>query len=348
MNKHKEGRPEWFERLEQEDAFPGRTFTADTMDRIERRALSGQAIRRSWRLRFGALGAVACVVGLAIWLVAAGPLAGGGGSDKTPLGVTDVPFPSGLPTPPTSTEPLPTPAPSPSPEVKTVYFLKGPVQALPESQPYASRSIFEGNTTNTYGVAEIAGEYVKIVNDAGEAGWIPSWYLVGEGDTGERVQPVDETYDMIVDKPVTYRLYPGEPEPSGFELWSGKVVHVVREYEGWVEIIVVTYDSPYVENKWVRKDELIPYDETKAKEGLVFRKEMKGNIVPKFILYDETGKETQELPALTRVYIQGEKNGRYWITAGGGLSGYLDKKDFIPNPFIFKVIDQSGEAEATQ
>lgn len=217
-------------------------------------------------------------------------------------------------------------------EAKPKFYLKGPARALPESQPYANHVIFEGNTTDTYTVAETAADFSKIVDKEGQSGWIPSWYLVGPDDNGVREQTLAEPYVMLVDKPVTYRLYPDEPTPTGFELWSGKVVQVVGTYgDDWLEINVVTYDSPYMENKWVRKDELIPYDAGKAKEGYI-------GTAGAQISGEEGGQ--QELPLLTRVYIEREEGDRYWVTAGGGAAGYLNKADFAPNPFNIKVVDQ--------
>ncbi|MFD0674794.1 hypothetical protein [Cohnella sp. GCM10027633] len=351
-NREEQGRPEWYERLRADEEFPGRTFTADAMDRIERRALSGEAGRSAMWLRWSGIGGGIVVAGLAVWLTLAGPLSGNGKPEgqaaevRGPL-VGDY-WPIESPELPIHSGPLPLPSPSPesqsssspSQEVQTVYFLKGPVLALPESQPYATFAVFEGNGTDTYTVADRAAEHAKIVDANGNAGWIPAWYLVDEGDTGERVETVAESYPMIVDKPVTYRLYPDEPTPSGFELWAGKVVNVIRTFgDDWLEIQVVTYDSPYMENKWVRKDELIPYEDGKAKEGLVYPSRQT------VTLYNVNGEAQQELPPLTTVYIEGEQGDRYRVTAGGGVGGYMNKEDFLPNPFSMKVIDQSNIEE---
>lgn len=222
----------------------------------------------------------------------------------------------------------------------TSTLLKGPVGVLPQPQPFANFHVFEANGTDPYSVVDAHADYVRIADHNGNAGWIPAWYLVDEGDPGDRIESVAEPYPMIVGKPVAYRLYPDEPTPSGFELWAGKVVNVIRTFgDDWLEIQVVTYDSPYMENKWVRKDELIPYEDGKAKEGLVYPSRQT------VTLYDENGEAQQELPALTPVYIEGEQGDRYRVTAGGGMNGYMNKEDFLPNPFSLKVIDQSNIEE---
>lgn len=341
MSEHNEGRPDWYERLRSDSEFPGSTFTGEKMNQIERRALSGEAARRGISMRVITPVLIVCVVAFAIGLVVGGPQADNWKPAEVLVLETKAPYPS------ESTEPVPTassmpsasdvPEPSPSSTyVAQVYRLKAPVRAQPESQPYASRVSFEGNTTDTYYIEESAGDHVKLIDPYGNAGWVPRWYIVGESPTNDRVQEIAEPYPMIVDKPVTYRLYPDEPTPSGFELWAGKVVNVVRTYgDDWLEIEIITYDSPYLENKWLRKDELIPYEASKAREGYTSHLA---------ILYDENGRELQSLPLITYVYINGEQGDRYWVTAGGGISGYIDKTDFIPDPFSFsinvKVVDQ--------
>jgi hypothetical protein len=337
-------RPEWAERLRIDDQFPGRTFTADQMDRIERRALSGAGGRRGLWLRLSAAGSIACVIAFAVWLVVAGPLAGDGEIDGMRVANTPGPVPTASSMP--SQTSLPAETPTPSATTDATVFVKGAVQALIDPQPFVSNAPFVALPNEAYRLGETSGNYVQIsyLNDIEIAGWIPSWYLVksGENDPGDRIEQLEQPYEMIVDKPVKYRIYPGEIEPSGFELWEGKVVQVVAKYADWLEINVVTYDSPYVENKWVRQDELIPYEASKAKEGYV---QVQGAT-----LYDEQGNKTENIPGLTNVYIEGELGDRYRVTASGGRSGYMDKSAFVPNPIPFSltIVDQSGDTGAAQ
>ncbi len=323
-------RPEWYERLREDQAFPGRRFASEQMDRIERRALGGEGRRLSMRLRWSGVGAAACVVALAIWFGVAGP-SKGNSPDGLRAAVT--PEPSMAPSAPSTTTSQ-EPEPRSTTEVHMAYFVKGAVQALPEPQPFSTMAVYTADTEGSYWIADSSGQdYVQIVDLSGAKGWVPLWYMTSDRDNAGSIEQVQEPYEMIVDKPVKYRSYPEEPEPSGFELWQGKVVQVVSTYgEDWVEIEVVTYDSPYAGNKWVRKDELIPYEESKAMEGFVF--------APDVTLYDEKGTALQVLPILTNLYIEGERGNRYKVIAGGGISGYLDKIDFVANPFAIRVTDQ--------
>lgn len=339
MSELREERPEWYERLRTDDAFPGRTFTPEAMDRIERRVRAGESRWRRLRWRIGAAGAAACAVALAAWFVLAGPLRQGepvdGGLRSATPNTPAVTEPVESVSPSSSTTwgvgPIPDPIPSSGVKQSNVKYLKGDVMVHVEPGPNGAYSPFVALPTETYSIGETRDGYVQITNGAGQTGWIPEWYSTDEA-SGHRIVNFADPYVMIVDKPVKYRLYPGEQTPSGFELWAGKVVQVVGRYEDWLEINVVTYDSPYMENKWVRQDELIPYEDNMANEGYVGLQEAP--------LYDENGKVTQKITPITNVYIEGEQGDRYRIIAAGGISGYIDKKDFVPNPFSFRVIDQ--------
>lgn len=315
MSEPRAGRPEWYERLRTDDSFPGRTFTSEKIAQIERIAFSGKAVTKARRLRIGAMaGAAVCVIGLAIWFVAIGPIAGSGGtSDRAAITSQG----------PGGTEPAPTPSAAPR---EHRIFLKGPAHALPV--PNAAYSVFEATTSESYELLDAGGDYIQIKGELG-SGWIPMWYSNGGEAATSTVQSVQMPYSMIVDKPGAYRLYPDEPNPSNSELWTGKVVQVVGTYGNeWLEINVVTYDSPNSANKWVRKDELIPYDAGEAREGLAYPPAKSA-----VTLYNMSGEAQQELPPLTPVYIKGEQGDRYWILAAGGISGYMDKADFSPDPF---------------
>lgn len=322
MSELNEERPEWYERLRTDDAFPGRTFTPEAMDRIESLAGTRWSRPRSWRLRIGVVGAAACVIALAAWFAAAGPL--GSGDNAVPSGLPEVTGPS---------EPVPTA--SSTTESHFVFQVKGNAEALAEPRS-AAAAVFVAKPGEYYWIADTSGQdYAQIVAGNGAEGWVPVWYLTDDPNRAGSVERVAEPYVMLVDKPFKYRLYPGEETPSGFELWSGKVVQVVGIYgDDWLEIETLSYDSPHMENKWVRKDEVTPYDKSKAMEGYASSGAK---------LYDIDGNVKQTLSEGTSFFIKGDIGGRYWILLQGGVSGYIDKADFKPNPFAAR--ETSGNAK---
>ncbi|MBO9598568.1 MAG: hypothetical protein J7559_12230 [Cohnella sp.] len=314
-----QSRPEWAERLKSDRAFPGRTFTADRIARIERIALSGESGKRVWRPRLGAMGAAACAAALTVWFVAGGPFQTvGGNSDRSAIGS---PRPGG-------TEP--TPSSSSASKAHRIY-LKGPAHALPMPRNNVAYTVFEATTSESYEVLDVRGEYIQIKGSLG-SGWIPSWYSNGGESTTSTVRRVGTPYSMIVDKPVAYRIYPGQSEPSGERLEQGRVVQVIAKFEEWVEINVIDYDFfIQSENKWIRADELIPYEDGKAKEGYV----------PGGSMYDETGASIIEDRSLASfVFITGEQGDRYEVTTKGPLQAFIDKKAFVPDPFSLKLGEQ--------
>jgi hypothetical protein len=216
------------------------------------------------------------------------------------------------------------------------YRLKGPVDAsaLPEG---SSSLVFHAKVEHSYMVLETKGKFVKI-SDGELSGWIPEWYVDKE-NSGERSKQVDPYY-MLVEKPIIYSIYPGERDPSGFELWPWKVVQVIKEYGDWVAVAIKTYDSPYFGDKWVPKTSLTPYNPAKAKEGIL----RNGAAV-----FDENGKETQDRPPESAsIFIEGETNGRYRIIAAGGYQAFINKTDFTPNPFSPGMSDWILSAEKAQ
>jgi len=319
------------ERLRTDRDFPGRTFTEKQIDEIERRAREGEWRRkpRRWLLT-GSIAATLCLAGIVVWLASAQsfpgkPAVSGPGGDGPP-GVVPTQPPSATATPP------------PSGETQDAYSLKGAVRALLFPGFFASGVSFEADPSASYALLETDGDYARIRNRDGEEGWIPRWYLLNEEEakSTERIKPLEQPYEMIVTLPATYHLSPGGTESSGFELWPGKVVQVVATFGNWVEVNFVTYDSPYAENKWMMLNDgtLVPYEDDKAKEGYVYPA---GETTP---LYDENGAKQDELRPLTNVYIRGELGDRYLVTAAGGVSGYMEKTDFRPNPYSIKVVDQ--------
>jgi len=312
-----EVKPEWYERLREDERFPGRTFTADNMMRIERQAL--QRRRFLWR-RASVWSAVLVAVCASLLLII------GKYAHFTQDPVIGSPSAS---------------APLSSPLAEDRYYLKGEAQATELAQPFSAVvSVFAAKPDRTYAVVDTDGEFARIVADDGQTGWIPKWYLTREPADRAVIEQLAEPYVLLVDKPVSIRLYPEEASPSGFELWEGKVVQVVQELGDWVAVNIVTYDSPYAGDKWLRKSELAVYDGSKAREGYVFFSAAGGTDDPQVKLYDESGKLQQELPGFTTLYIEGEQDGRYRVIASGGRSGYIDKADFIPNPFAFELVDQ--------
>jgi len=162
--------------------------------------------------------------------------------------------------------------------------------------------------------------------------------------TDEASVPVDkvEPYEMIVASPIAFRLYPDEPQPSGFELEPGKVVQVTARYGEWMRVNIVTYDSPHTGDKWVPASALEAWNPAKAKEGLL-RAGAK--------VYAEDGREIEAPYALDPVHIYGEygeeTSGRYRIGAAGGYTGFIDKTDFMPGPFL-KLVNQPGVITPTK
>ncbi|XEC95793.1 hypothetical protein AB6A23_04270 [Paenibacillus tarimensis] len=204
-----------------------------------------------------------------------------------------------------------------------VYYVKGEVGvfAAPEYGSVLPPD-FVAKPGEPYAVVESANGFLRIKSE-GREGWIDEWYVTPEPNE-RSVVPVDP-YVMLVGTPVAYRRHPGEKEPSGFELQAGKVVQVYKEYQDWVCIRIITYDQPYEGDKWVRTTELVAWDPAKAKEG---------KVRPGAVVRRESGEE-EALPIANPVYIQEEMNDdRYRIGSAGGLTGFIDKKDFIPNPFL--------------
>jgi len=315
-------KPDWYARLQADDQFPGRTFTLDKMARMERRILSPIPKRRIRWWRVSALGAVVAMACLAFWLLAEGPFSHHRQTNQVPAII-----------PPAQT-PVPTSTQQSQDYHEPFYNLKGEVETSDTPQQFWTYSAFVAELAQLYSIAEVDGEFSRIVAADGQSGWIPSWYLISELEQHALIEKVNEPYEMIVDKPVAYRLYPDELKPQGFELWEGKVVQVVKTLGDWVAVKIITYDSPYMGDKWLRKDELIAYDVSRAREGYC-------NL--NTVLYDENGVAGEQILGLDMLYIKGEQDGRYHITVAGGISGYIDKADFIPNPFSLKIVNQSGD-----
>jgi hypothetical protein len=320
----KEHEPEWPNRLKG-DPFARKTFTLEHIQRIEEQAAAlvveqSRPQRGNWRMIISVASVImAIIIGIGLYQV------------DTPPGLPSPSSPMPEPTlQVTQTEP-------PEGNKENVHRLRGMVEALDSPIAFGSGPIsFLTEEDEVYEVLEREGAFVRIMPNSSQSfytGWIPEWYLLSEG--ASQIEEEIEPYLLLVDQPVTFSLYPEEPEPSGFELNSGKVVQVTGRYEAWLRVNIVTYDSPYSGDKWILESALAKWDPAKAKEGI---------LNPGALVYDEKG-EVQEGPhSINPIRISAEEGARYRISAAGGYTGLIDKADFIPGPFL-KVIDQSGDSD---
>ena len=320
----KSEQPEWYVNL-QEGPFTRSTFTLQHIHRIEDRLRWDEPKAGAKRNRYiagaaGVLG-VASAVGIGIYSV-----------------VEDTPAALSLPsTSPSAIGELSTEIEGQIANLDgkmTLYQLKSEVEVLPQPEAYtAMPALFTAQLGRQYGVRSHNNGFAQIVDllssQSTAIGWIPEWYLQTDPATpqSEAVEP----YNMIVATPIAFRLYPGEPQPSGFELEPGKVVQVTAKYDDWMRVNIMTYDSPYNGDKWVPISALEPWDPAKAKEGI---------LRPGAVVYNEKGEIQDGPPAINPIFIDGEIEDRYRIGAPGGYSGFINRSDFSPGPFL-KVIDQT-------
>jgi|GEM_PF-402660 len=313
-----------------DDPFGKPTFTMAHIRRIEEKAGRGEreraTIRRFYLAGAAAMLGIVIAAGIGLYYV---------GLHPSGANVPSGPAPIGLP----STSPTSSASASASPEptsAQPLYSLKSEVEVLKQPEAYTSvSSLFVANPGPYYMVKERRNGFVQVTNVVSSqwsaTGWIPEWYLRTDEASAqaEKVEP----YELIVASPIAFRLYPDEPQPSGFELEPGKVVQVTARYGDWMRVNIVTYDSPYVGDKWVPASALEPWDPEKAKEGIL-RAGAK--------VYTEDGREKEAPPALEPIQLGGEAtDGRYWIGAPGGYAGLIDKADFMPGPFL-KLVNQPG------
>lgn len=166
---------------------------------------------------------------------------------------------------------------------------------------------------------EYSGEYVRVVS-ADHQGWTPLWYFTEEAGEVVDVAP----YEMIVNTPTTFSLYPNEEEPYGAELESGKVVQVYKQLGDWVNVRALLRDASYAGDKWIKKQHLTEFDDILAKEGV---------LILGAKTYDENGLVKEESSGFP-LSITGEKENMYSFWAPNGQTGYIFKEDFEPNPFM--------------
>lgn len=162
-----------------------------------------------------------------------------------------------------------------------------------------------------YEVNKIDGGFAQI-RYGSQIGWIPLWYLTEEASKVIRIEPIL----MNVSNPAKIYIYPNAQTPlySDF-LEQGKVVKVKAEYNNWCLIDYITYDCPYFDPAWIKKEHLTDYLPESSIEGYV----KEGTV---FINKEE---EVSKI-----VIIKRELDDLYFIYGAGGQSGYIKQSDFIP------------------
>lgn len=326
----KESEQTGWQELMQGDPFGKPTFTMAHIRRIEEKAGRGERERTPNRRYYlaGAAAMLSIVIAAGIGIYAGVHPSG----TKWPSGPAPTALPSTSPTASDSVSATASPEPSAGLQL---HSLKSEVEALEQPEAYASvPSLFVANPGPYYRVKDRRNGFVQVTNVLSSrwpaTGWIPEWYLLTD-ESASRAEKV-EPYQMIVAMPTAFRLYPDEPQPSGFELESGKVVQVTARYGDWMRVNIVTYDSPYVGDKWLPASALEAWDPAKAKEGI---------LRPGAVVFDINGEAKDGPPSLNPIKIEEELSGRYRIVAPGGYIGYIDKADFMPGPFI-TIVDQSS------
>ncbi|MEK3884282.1 hypothetical protein [Paenibacillus sp. PL2-23] len=304
-----EPRPEWYKRLKQ-GPFREPSFTEEHMQKIMMRGRSGGSGRGHFGVYRWLGSAVAVVVVLAIlintqliWRL-----------EKEPVHavVTEKP------------EPTPAPTPTEGPQLTSErHYVKGAAEAYEEPDYFPmNEPVFTVQPGMKLEVMEIKAGFARVERD-GESGWINEWYLTA--DSEDRSVTTIEPYVMLIGQPISIRSHPGGNEWPPYRLEPGKVVRVMKEYENWVSIDIVTYDQPFGGEMWVEKAELDPWHPDLAKEGILRQGAM---------VFNEDG-STEELSLFNVVMVEEKlSNGQYRISAPGGLNGYMDARDFVPNPFL--------------
>lgn len=142
--------------------------------------------------------------------------------------------------------------------------------------------------------------------------------------TNKEAERVDVTpTEWIIESPIVFSAKPNEAKPSGYELFAGKVVQVTQTSGEWVKVNIFTYDGPYDGDIWLPKKVLTQWEAAKAQEG---RLREGANV------YAENGSMIKA-PSNTPIRIEESSGERYRISAPGGFTGFIDKADFLPNPF---------------
>ncbi|MHA6481897.1 SH3 domain-containing protein [Paenibacillus sp. strain BS8-2] len=317
----KESRPDWYERMKT-GPFRERTFTEERMKEVVAHARAGKVEKRykGWFVASG-VGLLAAVLAMILVLQ---PTRWFGETPEVLM-------------PPGTIEPIITPQPSatlqPTPtQAEEAEPLEGVFYVIGETGAYAEPNVWtmEGpENTVKPGVPLTVKDSVNgfaLVEQAGSRlGWVNDWYLTR--DKVEASVNAVTPYLMLVGDPVSFSLSPMEAVPTGFKLGAGRVVRIYKEYQDWVCVSITTYDQPYGGEFWLRKSELADWDPALAREGVIREgadvRDSEGNRTELGILMLSSVNITEVL-----------EDGRYRIGAAGGFVGYVQGRDFIPNPFL--------------
>lgn len=166
-----------------------------------------------------------------------------------------------------------------------------------------------------------------LVRSGSIEGWIPLWYLTGEGHNLPEITP----YPMVVKKRAPVHLYPDKDAPLTRDLDAGKVVKVEYEYGPWRYVHIVVYDIPAVLRGWVPGEYLAAAGEVAPTEGRI----PKGTRVyygdPDAA--DTSGMSGEITPCQMIVGVLHEKGEMLYVNAAGGWSAWVRKQDVVFNPF---------------
>ncbi|MGD8191690.1 hypothetical protein ACQCN2_17045 [Brevibacillus ginsengisoli] len=134
-------------------------------------------------------------------------------------------------------------------------------------------------------------------------------------------QNSQESYKIM--KYQTY-VYPTSDEKDPvYELKAGKIIKILGEKNEWYQIEFFRYAEPVEGKKWIKKNAVVNYDPRLAKEGY-----LKAGAV----IFDEEGVFKEEGNQNT-IFILSERGEFFEIEAPGGIWGFINKSDFVPNPF---------------
>jgi hypothetical protein len=229
-------------------------------------------------------------------------------SSPSPL-VTILPIPTASPPPPTAT-PIPTEQPIEQKVIKGIFSLKSDINAVSSN----GSLYFMATADHRYQVIDSKDDRVQI-DFNGLKGWIPEWYLLKDSNETKVINV--KPYIMIVNSGATIWAFPGASEGSAFG--EGKVVRIYKEYGDWVAVNFINYAEGNFGDFWVMKKDLIAWDPKKAKEGR---------------LKAGASKKYADLQENTHVQILNELDETYQVNSYGGVTGEIDKADFVPNPYI--------------
>lgn len=172
---------------------------------------------------------------------------------------------------------------------------------------------------NRYIFVEIQDDMVK-VKTPDISGWVSLWYFTEEAGNIVEVEP----YEMIVISPISTSFYPGGETDYDVALNSGKVVQIYKQVGKWVSVRAQFGDYTNPIDMWVELSSLLHFEPDFANEGVL---RLGGKV------YNADGRVKEESSGFP-VMIVGELDNMYEIGAHGGMTGYILKEDFVPNPFV--------------